>query len=170
MNLRQTLRINIFINISNTTIINSNIKITKMIESIYQDINTANHKNMIKRTTMHENINHRNINHAIISINQIIRTNQFLLLSLISIQYHKTTLTEIKDHVSIQIKLQTTATMNHDLIYSEILYRRMIHHQHLIKFVRTKLRDLFNFRRDRMNWIEETTNTNARFITWTWET
>ncbi len=133
-----------------------------MIESIHQDINTANHKNMIRRTTMHENINHRNINHAIISINQITGANRFLLLSFISIQYHKTTLTEIRDHLLIQINLQTTTNINHDLIYSEMIY------QLLIRFVRTELRNLRNFRLDRMNSIKETKNTRTRLIMQRW--
>ncbi len=133
-------------NISDMTTFNSSIRDIEMIESIHQDINTANHRDMIRRTTMHESINHRNINHAIISINQITRANQFLLLSLISIQYHRTTLTEIRDHFSIQIKGQTTTNINHDLIYSKILHSRMIYR--LIKIVRTELRDLLNFRLD----------------------
>ncbi len=145
-------------NISNMTTFNSNIRDIEMIESIHQDINTANHKNMIRRTTMHENINHRNINHAIISINQITGANRFLLLSFISIQYHKTTLTEIRDHLLIQINLQTTTNINHDLIYSEMIY------QLLIRFVRTELRNLRNFRLDRMNSIKETKNTRTRLI------
>ncbi len=160
--LQRALRVSIFMNISDMTTFNPNIRDIEVIESIHQDINTANHRDMIRRTTMHENINHKNINHAIISINQITRANQFLLLYLISIQYHRTTLTEIRDHFSIQIKRQTTTNINHDLIYSEILYSRMIHR--LIKFVRIEVRDLFNFGLDRMNSIDETKNTKTRFI------
>ncbi len=146
------------------TIINSNIRSSEMIEANLRDIRSMlNRRDMIKRTTMQKNINHKDINHAIISISQINRKNQFLFLFFISIQYHRTTLTKIRDHLSIQIKRQTTTNINHDLIYSEILHRRMIHR--LIKIVRTELRDLFNFRLDRMNSIEETTNTKARFIT-----
>ncbi len=165
MNLRRALRVSILMNISDMSIINSNIKSSEMIETDHRDIRSiSNHRDMIKRTTMRENINHKNINHAIISINQITRANQFLLLLLTSIHYHRATLTGIRDHLSIQIKRQTATIINHDLIHSEIFHRRMIHRQLLIRFVRTELRDLLNFRLDRMNSIEETTNTRARFI------
>jgi hypothetical protein len=104
-------------NTSDMTTINPNIKDSEMIETSHRVIRSvSNHRDMIKRTTMHESINHKNINHAIISISQITRANQFLLLSLTSIQCHRTTLTEIKDHLSIQIKRQTTTNINHDLI------------------------------------------------------
>ncbi len=139
-----------FMIISNMSIINLHIRDSEMIDRDRdrQDLHSiSNHRDMIKRTTIRENINHENINHAIISISQIIRTNQFLFLSFISIQYHKTILTEIKDHFSLQIKLQTTTNINHDLIHSKIFHHsRMI--RRLIKFVRIEIRDLLNFRVD----------------------
>jgi hypothetical protein len=172
MNLRISFRT--LSNISNTTtinrimtIINSNIRDLEMTEMNHSNIRSMlNRRDSIKHTTMLKVINHKSINLVSISISQIIQTNRLLILLLTSIQRHRTTLTRIRDHFSLQIK---TSTIIHlDLIHSKILHSRMIH-QLLIKFVRSELRNLLNFRLDRMNSIEETTNTRARSITWMWK-
>ncbi len=130
-----------------------------------QDIHfTLNRSATIKLMTTIESIN-------LVIFSRITRTirmtqTRLILISLLSIQkFHRIRmmLTELKNHFSTQIKTSTTIYL--DLIHSEI-HSRMIHK--LIKFVRVELRDSLSFRRDRMNSIEKTTNTKARFIILRW--
>jgi hypothetical protein len=107
-----------------------------------------------------------NINFEIFfRIIRIIRMTQtrLILILILFIQNSsriKMTLTELKNHFSIQIK---TSTIIHlDLIHSKTLRSKMILHRRRVSI---ELRDLRNFRHDWMNSIEKTTNTKARFIT-----
>ncbi len=167
MYFQRIFKVSISMNISDMTIINQNIQDTKMIETNHQDIHhTLNDFATIRSMMTIESINFENFFRIIRTI-RMTQTRLILILILFIQNSHQVRmmLTELRDLFLIQIKLQTTANMNHDLIHSKILHRRMIHHQLQIKFDRTERRDLLNFRFDRMNSIEETTNTKARFIT-----
>ncbi len=163
-------------NISEISMINQNMKIIKLnirssevIETNRQDIHSImnfsilNRNDMIRSMTTIESIN-LVISSRIIQIIRMTQTRLILILVLFIQKLHRIRmiLTERRNHLSIQINFQTSTNIHLDLIRSEILHSRMIHK--LIRFVRIERRDLLNFRRDRMNSIEETMNTKARFI------
>ncbi len=145
----------------NTRIIRSNIRDSEVIEADCQDIHSIlNRSAMINSMTNIEIIN-LEIFFRIIRIIRMTQTRLILILILFIQNSHQVRmiLTEFRDLFSIQIK--TSTTIHLDLIHSRTLHSRMtLHH----RFVSIELRNLRNFRLDRMNSIEETTNIRARFI------
>jgi hypothetical protein len=110
-------------------VINLNIKDLELIEMSRQDIHrTLNHSATIRSMMTIENIN-------LEIFSRIIRTirmtqTRLILILILSIQNSsqiRMILTKFRDLLSIQIKLQTTANINHGLIHSRILHSRMIH-------------------------------------------
>ncbi len=152
-------------NISDMTIFNLNIKSSELIEATHQDFRSTLIRNDTIKFMMIIEIINLDFFRRIIRIIRTIQT-RFLQLLFLSIQARKSRirmiLTELRDHFSIQNNSQTTMNINLDLIQSKILHSEMIHIL-LRRYVRIELRNLHSHL-DRMNSIEETTNTKARFI------
>jgi hypothetical protein len=152
----------------NMSFINLNIKDLELIEMNRQDIHrTLNHSATIRSMMTIENIN-LEIFFRIIRIIKITQTRLILILILFiqNSRQVKMILTELKNHFSIQINSQTSMNIHLDLIQSEIFHSKMIHIL-LRRYVRIESRNLHSHL-DRMNSIEETTNTKARFIMRRW--
>jgi hypothetical protein len=146
----------------NTKIIRSNIRDSEVIETNCQDIHrTLNHSATIRLMTAIENIN-------LETFFRTTRTIQTRLLQLFFFSFQvrklriRMILTELRNHFSIQINSQTSMNIHLDLIQSRILHSELIH-IFLSRYVRIEFRNL-HFHLDRMNSIEETTNTRARLI------